>query len=119
MAEEYTGEAYCVKCKEKREFTGHVEEKNSRRFAMGIARCAAPRSPASCARPVWRRRPPLRKLVATSFCKARTPGDMPAVSGPYVRLPWGYEHALGFGAPGSGDNPFDMNAFGQALQQLG
>jgi len=36
MAEEYTGEAYCVKCKEKREFTGHVEEKNSRRFAKGI-----------------------------------------------------------------------------------
>ena len=26
---------------------------------------------------------------------------------------------FGFGAPGSGDNPFDMNAFGQALQQLG
>ena len=36
MAEEYTGEAYCVKCKKKREFTGHVEEKNSRRFAKGI-----------------------------------------------------------------------------------
>ena len=36
MAEEYTGEAYCVKCKEKRNFTGHVEEKNSRRFAKGI-----------------------------------------------------------------------------------
>ena len=36
MAEEYTGEAYCVKCKEKREFNGHVEEKNSRRFAKGI-----------------------------------------------------------------------------------
>jgi len=29
MAEEsYTGEAYCVKCKAKREFTGHVEETN-------------------------------------------------------------------------------------------
>ncbi len=36
MAEEYTGEAYCVKCKEKREFTGHVEETNGRRFAKGI-----------------------------------------------------------------------------------
>ena len=36
MAEEYTGEGYCVKCKEKREFTGHVAEKNSRRFAKGI-----------------------------------------------------------------------------------
>jgi hypothetical protein len=30
MADEsYTGEAYCVKCKEKREFTGVVVEKNS------------------------------------------------------------------------------------------
>jgi ribosomal protein L40E len=37
MAEEsYTGEAYCVKCKAKREFTGHVEETNGRRFAKGI-----------------------------------------------------------------------------------
>jgi hypothetical protein len=37
MADEsYTGEAYCVKCKEKREFTGHVEETNGRRFAKGI-----------------------------------------------------------------------------------
>lgn len=37
MAEEYTGEAYCVKCKEKREFTGHVEvSENGRRFAKGI-----------------------------------------------------------------------------------
>jgi Zn finger protein HypA/HybF involved in hydrogenase expression len=36
MAESYTGEAYCVKCKEKREFTGHVEETNGRRFAKGI-----------------------------------------------------------------------------------
>ena len=34
--ETYTGEAYCVKCKEKREFTGHVEETNGRRFAKGI-----------------------------------------------------------------------------------
>ena len=24
MAESYTGEAYCVKCKEKRDFTGEV-----------------------------------------------------------------------------------------------
>ena len=36
MAESYTGEAYCVKCKAKREFTGHVEETNGRRFAKGI-----------------------------------------------------------------------------------
>ena len=37
MADEsYTGEAYCVKCKEKREFTGHVVEKNGRRMAQGI-----------------------------------------------------------------------------------
>lgn len=37
MADEsYTGEAYCVKCKEKREFTGNVEETNGRRFAKGI-----------------------------------------------------------------------------------
>ncbi len=35
-AESYTGEAYCVKCKAKREFTGHVEETNGRRFAKGI-----------------------------------------------------------------------------------
>jgi hypothetical protein len=36
MAEQYSGEAYCVKCKEKRSFDGHVEEKNGRRFAKGI-----------------------------------------------------------------------------------
>ena len=36
MAESYTGEAYCVKCKEQREFTGNVEETNGRRFAKGI-----------------------------------------------------------------------------------
>jgi len=37
MSEEtYTGEAYCVKCKEKREFTGKVEEVNNRRIAKGI-----------------------------------------------------------------------------------
>ena len=37
MADEsYTGEAYCVKCKEKREFTGVVVEKNGRRMAQGI-----------------------------------------------------------------------------------
>ena len=35
-AESYTGEAYCVKCKEKREFTGVVVEKNGRRMAQGI-----------------------------------------------------------------------------------
>ena len=32
----YTGEAYCVKCKEKREFTGTIVEKNNRRMAQGI-----------------------------------------------------------------------------------
>lgn len=36
MAESYTGEAYCVKCKEKRQFTGTVEETNGRRFAKGV-----------------------------------------------------------------------------------
>ena len=36
MAESYSGEAYCVKCKEKRHFDGHVEETNGRRFAKGI-----------------------------------------------------------------------------------
>jgi NAD-dependent SIR2 family protein deacetylase len=35
MAESYTGEAYCVKCKAKKPFTGHVEEKNNRRMAKG------------------------------------------------------------------------------------
>lgn len=35
--ETYTGEAYCVKCKAKREFTGEVEEtKTNRRMAKGI-----------------------------------------------------------------------------------
>ncbi|MEI7779925.1 MAG: DUF5679 domain-containing protein [Actinomycetes bacterium] len=33
--ESYTGEAYCVKCKEKRAFTGEVVEKNGRRMARG------------------------------------------------------------------------------------
>ena len=28
MAETYTGEAYCVKCKEKRHFTGEVDRKS-------------------------------------------------------------------------------------------
>jgi Zn finger protein HypA/HybF involved in hydrogenase expression len=36
VAESYSGEAYCVKCKEKRQFDGHVEEINGRRFAKGI-----------------------------------------------------------------------------------
>ena len=36
MAESYTGEAYCVKCKEKRTFTGEVNEANGRRTAKGI-----------------------------------------------------------------------------------
>ena len=33
MAESYTGDAYCVKCKEKRDFTGEVHETNGRRMA--------------------------------------------------------------------------------------
>ncbi|MBA2478058.1 MAG: DUF5679 domain-containing protein [Actinomycetes bacterium] len=36
MAETYEGDAYCVKCKEKREFTGEVVETNGRRMAKGI-----------------------------------------------------------------------------------
>ena len=35
-AEIWEGSFYCVKCKEKREFTGHVEEVNNRRMAKGI-----------------------------------------------------------------------------------
>jgi hypothetical protein len=36
MAETYTGEAYCVKCKEKRHFTGEVKVSDSgRRMAQG------------------------------------------------------------------------------------
>jgi len=37
MAETYTGEAYCVKCKEKRDFTGEIKVSDSgRRMAQGI-----------------------------------------------------------------------------------
>jgi Domain of unknown function (DUF5679) len=36
MAETYTGDAYCVKCKEKRDFTGEVKVSESgRRMAQG------------------------------------------------------------------------------------
>lgn len=36
MAETYTGQAYCVKCKEKRDFTGEVTVSASgRRMAKG------------------------------------------------------------------------------------
>jgi hypothetical protein len=35
MAETYKGDAYCVKCKEKREFEGEVTETNGRRMAKG------------------------------------------------------------------------------------
>jgi hypothetical protein len=36
MAESYTGEAYCVKCKEKRDFTGEVViSASGRRMAQG------------------------------------------------------------------------------------
>jgi hypothetical protein len=37
VAESYTGDAYCVKCKEKRDFTGEVKVSESgRRMAQGI-----------------------------------------------------------------------------------
>jgi hypothetical protein len=37
MAETYTGEAYCVKCKEKKNFTGEIKVSDSgRRMAQGI-----------------------------------------------------------------------------------
>lgn len=35
MAETYKGEAYCVKCKEKREFEGEIQENDGRRMAKG------------------------------------------------------------------------------------
>lgn len=36
MAESYTGDAYCVKCREKRDFTGEVKVSESgRRMAQG------------------------------------------------------------------------------------
>ncbi|MBA3741396.1 DUF5679 domain-containing protein [Sporichthya sp.] len=39
MGESYTGEAYCVKCKEKRDFTGEVKVSDSgRRMAQGICK---------------------------------------------------------------------------------
>ncbi|MDR0365512.1 MAG: DUF5679 domain-containing protein [Bifidobacteriaceae bacterium] len=36
MSDSYTGEFYCVKCKQKREATGNVVETNGRRMAKGI-----------------------------------------------------------------------------------
>ncbi|MBV7411752.1 DUF5679 domain-containing protein [Dermabacteraceae bacterium P13115] len=36
MADTYTGEFYCVKCREKRETTGDVVESNGRRMAKGV-----------------------------------------------------------------------------------
>jgi hypothetical protein len=37
MAESYSGDAYCVKCKEKKNFTGQVKVSDSgRRMAQGI-----------------------------------------------------------------------------------
>ncbi|MGH3326747.1 MAG: DUF5679 domain-containing protein [Streptomycetales bacterium] len=37
MGETYTGDAYCVKCKQKRDFTGEVKVTDSgRRMAQGI-----------------------------------------------------------------------------------
>ncbi|MEY4380027.1 MAG: hypothetical protein RLZZ378_430 [Actinomycetota bacterium] len=36
MAEQYSGEAFCVKCKEKRSFTGEIKVTDSgRRMAQG------------------------------------------------------------------------------------
>jgi hypothetical protein len=36
MAEEYKGEAYCVKCKEKRAFEGHVKVSYSGRLLAQV-----------------------------------------------------------------------------------
>jgi hypothetical protein len=36
VSDSYTGEFYCVKCKQKREATGNVVETNGRRMAKGI-----------------------------------------------------------------------------------
>jgi len=37
MAEQYSGEAFCVKCKEKRSFTGEIKVTDSgRRMAQGL-----------------------------------------------------------------------------------
>jgi uncharacterized protein DUF5679 len=37
MAESYTGDAYCVKCKEKRDFTGEIKiSESGRRMAQGV-----------------------------------------------------------------------------------
>ncbi|MHB1613277.1 MAG: DUF5679 domain-containing protein [Actinomycetes bacterium] len=36
MAETYQGDAYCVKCKEKRAFEGEVVVTNGRRMAKGV-----------------------------------------------------------------------------------
>ena len=33
MGEKYSGEFYCVKCKEKRQTEGNIEEANGRRMA--------------------------------------------------------------------------------------
>ena len=38
MAEEYTGTAYCVKCKEKRDFTGEVSL-NAKGTRMAKGKC--------------------------------------------------------------------------------
>ena len=52
MAESYTGDAYCVKCKEKRDFTGEVKVSESVvAWHRASAPCAAPSSTASSARP--------------------------------------------------------------------
>jgi len=46
MAEEYKGEAYCVKCKEKRSFEGHVKVSDSgRRMAQGICPVCGTKNP--------------------------------------------------------------------------
>ncbi|MDR2379629.1 MAG: DUF5679 domain-containing protein [Bifidobacteriaceae bacterium] len=36
MADTYTGEFYCMKCKDKREATGDVVVTNGRRMAKGL-----------------------------------------------------------------------------------
>src|SRR5579883_1897800 len=52
MAETYTGEAYCVKCKEKRHFTGEVKISDSgRRMAQGTCPKCGTKVNGSSARP--------------------------------------------------------------------
>ncbi len=51
MSDTYSGEFYCVKCKEKRQAEGKVVETNGRRMAKAPARSAGRTSTASSVRP--------------------------------------------------------------------